>query len=206
MDYSGSMGGPRIRTAIRGAKTLLERQINPQDDVGIVTFSDRSDVALKLTRVETGRDLIVTTLDNLMYPQGNTAFYDALGDAMNLLAEVKGSEQRWLIALTDGLDNSSRDHTIKVSEGKEIGSRGDKSIQGVLHRSLMNVNLIIIAIGDELGRVKRDLVRLTKESPIGKYIEITGRADTEKAITDAFRQVRRILAQADVEGIRFDRE
>ena len=112
IDYSGSMGGQRIRAAIRGALALLDLQVNPQDEVGVITFSNRSEIKLPMTSMEMEAPTIRRTIERLRYPSGNTAFYDALGDAMKVLADIKGSEQRWLIALTDGLDNASDQYTI----------------------------------------------------------------------------------------------
>ena len=206
IDYSGSMGGQRIRAAIRGALTLLDLQVNPQDEVGVITFSNRSAIKLPMTSMEMEAPTIRRTIERLRYPSGNTAFYDALGDAMKVLADIKGSEQRWLIALTDGLDNASDQYTI--TQRKRTGMFGvrDNSIQALIRESLLNVNLIIIAVGDELQRVEADLRRLTDESPRGHYIGIPDRRDVRPAIEQAFLQVRDILAQVDVEGISFDTE
>ena len=206
IDYSGSMGGPRIRAATRGALALLDLQVNPQDEVGVITFSSRSEIVLPMSSMETHAPEIRRTIERLRYPAGNTAFYDALGDAMKVLADVKGSEQRWLIALTDGLDNASDDYTIHQPKRRGVFGGADKSIQRVIRDSLLNVNLIIIAVGDELQRVEEDLRRLTEESPRGHYIAIPDRRDVRLAIEHAFLQVRDILAQVDVEGISFDIE
>ena len=205
IDYSGSMGGPRIRAAIKGALALLDYQVNPQDEVGVITFNSNSNIVLPMTAMETQAPKIRRTIERLRYPGGNTAFYDALGDAMEILAEVKGSEQRWLIALTDGLDNASDRYTI-VQRKKGFLKPRDRSIQRVIRESLLNVNLIIIAVGDELQRVEEDLRRLTQESPRGHYLGIPDRVEVRGAIERAFLQVRDILAQVDVEGISFDRE
>ncbi len=206
IDYSGSMGGQRIRAAINGALALLDIQVNPQDEVGIITFSSQSDIVLPMTSMETDAPTIRRTIERLRYPSGNTAFYDALGDAMKVLAEVKGSEQRWLIALTDGLDNASDHYNIHQRKRKGLFGGVDNSIQALIRDSLLNVNLIIIAVGNELQRVEKDLRRLTDESPRGHYIGITDRRDVRVAIEQAFLQVRDILAQVDVEGISFDIE
>jgi hypothetical protein len=206
IDYSGSMGGQRIRAALRGALTLLDLQVNPQDEVGVITFSSRSEIKLPMTSMEVEAETIRRTIERLRYPSGNTAFYDALGDAMKVLADIKGSEQRWLIALTDGLDNASDQYTI--TQRKRTGMFGgkDNSIQAIIRESLLNVNLIIIAVGDELQRVEAALRRLTDESPRGHYIGIPTQRDVRPAIEQAFLQVRDILAQVDVEGISFDTE
>jgi tetratricopeptide (TPR) repeat protein len=206
IDYSGSMGGQRIRAAINGALALMDLQVNPQDEVGIITFSSQSNIVLPMTSMETEAATIRRTIERLRYPSGNTAFYDALGDAMKVLADIKGSEQRWLIALTDGLDNASDTYTIHQKKRRGFFRGFDNSIQAIIRSSLLNVNLIIIAVGDELQRVETDLRRLTDESPRGHYIGISDRQNVRPAIEQAFLQVREILAQVDVEGISFDTE
>ncbi len=209
IDYSGSMQGKRIDAAVEGALSVFNTQINPQDEVGIITFDTYSRVVLDLTPVEENRDKITNKINRLRNPHGATSFYDALGDAFNILANRTGNEQRWIIALTDGEDNSSRRYNItQRSQGLLSSLLGikDKSIQKLISESFLNINLIVIGVGRGLRRIENKIIRLTKEAPRGKYIPIHQPGSAHRAIQNAFHQVREMLSQVDVEGVDFENE
>lgn len=204
IDYSGSMSGARIQAAIDGALAVYQSQINPQDEVGVVIFDSYSRVILDLTPVEDNDKLIYNTINRLRNPRGTTAFYDALGDALNILADRKGNEQRWIIALTDGEDNASRRFSIVQRQQSLLGSLlgiKDKSIQRYIKESFLNINLIVIGVGGALNRVEKEIETLCKEAPRGKYIAIREPGRAHRAIADAFVQVKEMLSQVDVEGV-----
>ena len=89
VDYSGSMDGPKIRSVRKGALKLFNDQINPQDKVGIVVFNYASHTIQPLIPVEDNEQKIKKHINTLKYPQGLTAFYDALGEALIFLNEEK---------------------------------------------------------------------------------------------------------------------
>jgi tetratricopeptide (TPR) repeat protein len=206
IDYSGSMQGQRIKAAVEGALEILKTQINPQDDVSIVVFNESSHIMLPLTNVGKNYQKIEQQLKRLRYPQYRTAFYDALGDAIKQLHRVQGNEQKWIIALTDGLDNTSDEFTIVEQEKKGLFSKKpkDKSIQAFLRETMLNANLIIVAVGDELRAVEEPLKKLCNETPRGKYIGISSTRNVGKAISEAFHEVKDLLAQVDIEGFDVD--
>ncbi|WP_455143372.1 tetratricopeptide repeat protein [Candidatus Hodarchaeum mangrovi] len=210
LDYSGSMEGQKIRSAVRGATKLFEGQINPQDKVGIVIFNNQSRTILPLTQVEGNEKNILRKIKELRYPSGMTAFYDALGDALNFLNKEKGNEQKWLIALTDGEDNSSERFSIlrhgrrtfefftKLSE--KIGVKAT-SIPDFIDENLLTINIAIVGVGEEVRRIARPLQELCNATPRGRYIDVSKPStQIERAIEEAFEEIKDAIGQVDVEG------
>lgn len=206
IDYSGSMSGSRIKAAVQGAEKILETQVNPQDDVAIIIFNESSHILQPLTNVENNYDRIKNSLRKLKYPQYRTAFYDALGDALKQLHEVKGNEQKWVIALSDGLDNTSERFTIGATEKKGLFKQktGRKSIEEYIRETMLNANLIIVGIGEELAAVEDQLEKLCTDTPRGKYISIESGRAVDKAIEEAFYHVKDLLAEVEIEGFTVD--
>ncbi|MFW9997760.1 MAG: tetratricopeptide repeat protein [Candidatus Odinarchaeota archaeon] len=208
LDYSGSMSGRRIKAARNGALSVFKSQINPQDEVGIVIFNHQSRVLLDLIPVENNEEKIEETIRNLRYPESVTAFYDAVGDGIEILERKKGNEQKWLIALTDGEDNSSERYTIKDKRPGLLErlfpsiKLGLTSIPGYIRETLLNVNLIIIGVGSEVFTIERDLSQLCADSPRGKYIPLAG-DDVDRTIEEAFEEVSEEMARVEVEGFTF---
>ncbi|MHA1166695.1 MAG: tetratricopeptide repeat protein, partial [Candidatus Hodarchaeales archaeon] len=205
LDYSGSMSGGRIKAARNGALKLFRSQVNPQDEAGVIIFNDRSRVLINLVPVEKNADRIVETIRNLRYPESVTAFYDAIGDALEIFARKPGNEQKWLVALTDGEDNSSVRYTIK-EKGKSFIQKlfpslsfGKKSIPDFIRETMLNINIIIVGVGDGLYAIEQDMKDLCANSPRGRYIALTGR-DISQTIEEAFEEVRDEMARVDVEG------
>ncbi|TFF95035.1 VWA domain-containing protein, partial [Candidatus Thorarchaeota archaeon] len=99
IDYSGSMQAQnRIRAAVEGAKEIVRSQVNPQDQVSIIIFNSSYREILPLTvRGEKSEQesKIFKTLNSLKYPNYATAFYDALGAALESLDSIQSSEHRW---------------------------------------------------------------------------------------------------------------
>ncbi|MHA1975480.1 MAG: tetratricopeptide repeat protein [Candidatus Hodarchaeales archaeon] len=208
LDYSGSMQGNKMHSLIRGTVKLFEDRMNPQDKVGVVIFNSRSHTILPLTLVEGQEKLIKKKIRELRYPQGATAFYDALGEALVFLNREKGNEQKWLIALTDGEDNSSQ-----VYEISRLGSKGmwasflkrigaiNTSIPDFIDENLLTTNILIVGVGPEVRVIEHDLVELCNSTPRGKYIDVSNpRVRIEAAIEEAFTEIQEVMGEVDVEG------
>ncbi len=226
IDYSGSMQAEdRIRAAVNGAKEIVRTQVNPQDDVAIIVFNVNYTEVLPLTRrgeFERESDSpIMKTLDSLKYPNYSTAFYDALGRALEELDRIPSSEHRWVIAITDGQDNSSKVYTLDALAG--IDRKKDKSgkvrtIEEFIRRTQLDVNLIVIGVGKELrmpvqtarppispktGK-KMDIEELLKtlceNIPQGQYISVVDSLNIKRDMAAAFQQVAVMMAQLEVGG------
>ncbi len=227
IDYSGSMQAEdRIRAAVNGAKEIVRTQINPQDDVSIIVFNESYTEILPLTRrgeYERESDSpIMRALDSLKYPNYATAFYDALGRALENLDKIPSSEHRWVIAITDGQDNRSKIYTLDALAGRDRKKDQKKSkvrtIEGLIRQTQLDVNLIVIGVGNELRQtvqapfvptspktgkkmnIEELLMTLCENVPQGQYISVVNSQNIKRDMAAAFQQVAIMMAQLEVGG------
>lgn len=231
IDYSGSMQAQqRIKAAVKGAKEILHSQVNPQDAVSIIIFNSTYREILPLTTKGDRSDdesKIVKALDSLKYPNYATAFYDALGRALEELNKIESSEHRWVIALTDGQDNSSDTYSLDALEGiftekDRIKRKRPLTIEGFIRDKHLDVNLIVIGVGQELAnpvdtkkrlRSRKTGRKMTTEElleticesiPQGQYLSVVDSADVRMDIEKAFEKIGVLMAQLEVGGTTVD--
>ncbi len=231
IDYSGSMQAQqRIKAAVKGAKEILHSQVNPQDAVSIIIFNSTYREILPLTIKGNRSDdesKIVKALDSLKYPNYATAFYDALGRALEELNKIESSEHRWVIALTDGQDNSSDTYSLDALEGiftekDRIKRKRPLTIEGFIRDKHLDVNLIVIGVGQELSnpvdtrkrlRSRKTGRKMTTEElleticesiPQGQYLSVVDSADVRMDIEKAFEKIGVLMAQLEVGGTTVD--
>ncbi|MFN2145115.1 MAG: vWA domain-containing protein [Anaerolineales bacterium] len=101
IDVSGSMWADGKLEAAKAAALKFVDQLRPEDQVGLVTFSETVEYVLPLT---TDRELVAAAINGLE-AEGDTAMYDALEMAVKILEPLPG--RKAVLALTDGLDNQS---------------------------------------------------------------------------------------------------
>ena len=111
LDTSGSMAG-RPMTDAKAAMTLLIRALGPKDQAAVLTFNTRVIVDQTLT-TDTNALVAATQAATAV---GNTAIFDAVMQAMDVLAAVPPQARRAIVLLTDGVDNSSAANLRSVSE------------------------------------------------------------------------------------------
>jgi len=230
IDYSGSMQAQqRIKAAVTGAREILHSQVNPQDAVSIIIFNTTYREVLPLTlKGEFSEDEspIVRALDALKYPNYATAFYDALGRALEELNKIESSEHRWVIALSDGQDNSSKTYSLDALEGiftqnDRLKRRRKLTIEGFIRDNHLDVNLIVIGVGEELkaavdGKRVRSpktgqqmtteelLESICNNIPQGQYLSVVDSIDVHMDIEKAFDKVGVLMAQLEVGGTTVD--
>jgi len=102
MDRSGSMDTANKMQGAKEAASKFIQLMNPQDRCGIITFDDNIETLQSLTSDQQALLKKVKAIE----PGAQTAFYDAVYEAINQHKEIPG--RKLIIALTDGLDNSSR--------------------------------------------------------------------------------------------------
>ncbi|MFW9833184.1 MAG: tetratricopeptide repeat protein [Candidatus Thorarchaeota archaeon] len=231
IDYSGSMQAQnRIRAAVKGALEILHSQVNPQDAVSVIVFNSSYRELLPLTikgESDSEENKIVRTLKSLKYPNYATAFYDALGRALEELEKIESSEHRWVIALTDGQDNSSETYSLDVLEGiiteeDRMKRKRPLTIEGFIRDHHLDVNLLIIGVGQELSKpadterriISKDTGRpITTEEllqsiceriPEGQYISVVDSTNVRLDIEKAFEKVGVLMAQLEVGGTTVD--
>ncbi|MFW9963676.1 MAG: cache domain-containing protein [Candidatus Sifarchaeia archaeon] len=231
IDYSGSMQAQnRIRAAVSGALEILHSQVNPQDAVSVIVFNSSYRELLPLTlkgERDDDENVIIRTLKSLKYPNYATAFYDALGRALLELEKIESSEHRWVIALTDGQDNSSKTYSLDVLEGiiteeDRMKRKRPLTIEGFIRDHHLDVNLLIIGVGQELrNRADTDRRIISKDTgqaitteellesicervPQGQYLSVVDSMNVRLDIEKAFEKVGVLMAQMEVGGTTTD--
>jgi VWFA-related protein len=100
-DVSGSMNkAGKLETARQAARTFID-QMRPGDRVGLLSFDTEVNYIQPLTD---DRQALLAAVDSL-HGIRDTAMYDALGRAVDILAQVSGRDA--ILVLTDGMDNKS---------------------------------------------------------------------------------------------------
>jgi len=158
VDISGSMRAalPEVRAAIADFASRL----GEKDELGLVTFNETFSVPVPL---DGDRDQVVAHLDSLAI-RGNTAFYDALDGALDLLAR-SSNPRRTLVAVSDGSDNRS---TVTL---EAIGERANAE----------GIPVYAIALGAEADTVAmRELTNATG----GKLVPISDPGDLRRLYSD----------------------
>jgi VWFA-related protein len=102
IDTSGSMNsGGKLEAAKAAAKAYVE-QARPDDLIGLLSFNTGINYIQPLTK---DRDALLAAIGGLKALE-DTAMYDALKQAMQLLEPIQGRSA--IIVMTDGLDNRSK--------------------------------------------------------------------------------------------------
>jgi VWFA-related protein len=110
VDTSGSMFNKR--SSVLSAALTFVRESNPEDETSIVTFGSTASLEQDFTRStqELGRAL------GGIYPNGNTALYDAVLLAARHLNDEGSHEKKVLLIISDGQDNDSKYQLKQVLE------------------------------------------------------------------------------------------
>lgn len=111
MDVSGSMAQNGKIDGAKAAAKAYVNQMRPGDQAGIITFNTHAQAVQQLTQDHTA---LLNAIDGIK-TGGNTAMYDALITAEQALKDVQG--RKAIIAVTDGLDNSSSHNASEVVSG-----------------------------------------------------------------------------------------
>jgi tight adherence protein B len=110
LDVSGSMKGDGIAAA-KAAALSYARGLPADVRVGLVTFASKPTVVLRPT---TDRGAIATALSKVS-AGGNTALYDGVVAAADVMKRLPTDAQRRLLILSDGEDTTSRDTIADVT-------------------------------------------------------------------------------------------
>lgn len=118
LDRSGSMRGLEADT-IGGFNSMIEKQRKEEGEayISTVLFDDQTEVIYDRVSV----DKVEPMNDRQYYVRGCTALLDAIGGAINHIAnahryarEEDRPEKTLFIITTDGMENSSRMYTYKM--------------------------------------------------------------------------------------------
>jgi tetratricopeptide (TPR) repeat protein len=189
MDRSGSMDGEKIIAAKAGALNVLRNKVYGEDRVGIIQFDNESDLLLPLTKKSQNLALIEQAVESIQL-RSKTAFYDAVGDAVLHLKENGQSDILWVVALTDGEDNSSRRFTYA-----RTGFFDKRTVLRTYPDALnIDVNMIIIGVGGEVDGAR--LAEVCRGH--GSYIHVLETEGPGEGIIEAYRKVEEIFEESEV--------
>ena len=102
LDTSGSMAGEKIEAARAALNRFLVMLLDPEDEIFLYRFSNYPTLVQGWT---SDRQPFLRALDRLT-PNGGTAMYDAIVDAVPLVAKGQ-KRKKALLILSDGRDTSS---------------------------------------------------------------------------------------------------
>jgi hypothetical protein len=113
IDYSGSMSGAKIRTAVDSLRSIFTDHIHDDDSCMLLHFSNAVtvDFPLQVKRNDESASMMLGQINSLTSPSGGTALYDCIKEGMDALnASRTGND--WIVAITDGEDQASRRITL----------------------------------------------------------------------------------------------
>jgi VWFA-related protein len=102
LDTSGSMDGEKMAAARRALERFLLELLGPEDEVFLYRFAAAPELVHGWTQ---DRQAVLNELARIR-PRGATALYDAVADAMPLMARARHRKKALLI-ISDGNDTSS---------------------------------------------------------------------------------------------------
>jgi tetratricopeptide (TPR) repeat protein len=193
LDRSDSMSGPKIQAAQEGAINLFRSKVYDDDNVAVIAFSSESQLLMKLSKKKGNEENFERTVWGIT-TQGMTSFYDALGDALDHFRLMGKDSSLWIVALTDGDDNTSYKFGLGV-----IKQSGVKDITTYIDEISVNATIIIIGVGEEVDETAMTRIAGSR----GKYIPVAeqGTADIGTAIKEAYKEVEMLFEEEEkVEG------
>jgi len=177
----------KIRAARNGAKEVFDTVINPADNIAIIGFHSMVNHILSLTKKGGNVEKIQEIFKDIKNTPYQTAFYDAVGLAVEMLNNSPKENQKWIVALTDGLDNFSQKYSART-------------LAQYISTLDYPLNIILIGVGRELREVFTEMDLIVNSSIRGKYIPIYSEQNLSKSIADAFKRVKEIMASSEIEG------
>jgi VWFA-related protein len=130
LDTSGSMRGRKIIAARAAIRRFVVDLLTAEDEVFFYRFNEKPHLVAAWT---TDRDRIVTELGRLE-PDGGTALYDAVAEALPLLRAGR-HRKKALVVISDGIDT------------------GSKTDLGTLRTLIRESEAVVYAIGIDAGSV-----------------------------------------------------
>jgi len=173
LDASGSMAGSRLCICKKSIKNILENFISDDDHVGLIAFASHTEVMFEMMTKKGNLRLMLERLQELEV-FGQTNFYDAMLEGVQKLSEIV-SNNRWIIALTDGEDTGS---TVDLD-----GSTASSMIKE------LKLNLACITVGKLNARFMKIIQNYIDNSKNGMHVE----ASNTQKIADAFKQVAHLI-------------
>src|SRR5436190_11453017 len=119
MDVSGSMNANNKLNQSKVAANAFLNSMRPEDSVALVAFNDQVNMVVPPTNDKGKLQAGV----NALQAGGNTAIYDSLYRAAQILNPVPANKRRAVILLTDGADTSSKySARVAADTAKQTGA------------------------------------------------------------------------------------
>jgi tetratricopeptide (TPR) repeat protein len=193
LDCSTSMNSLTINnktTCIQECRSSIESIISKHlsniDQISLITFSDHWREVMPFTgRGENNSaeyKTIVSTIRNNTIADGNTAFYDAVYNAVKSMENIGGSlRNKWIVALTDGADNRS--------------SINDKDVIALLKANYINLAIITIGTPSNENIIKQ-IAEAARINGNGHFIKIDTKnsSNNDNTIEKAFNKVAQMIS------------
>jgi Ca-activated chloride channel family protein len=132
LDVSGSMAGEPIDQVIRSVDALLDA-FGPDDEVGVVAFSDGASCVVEPVRVDDEGKRLVRARVRRLEAKGNTDVEAGLDLAASLLASAPTGMRRGVVLLSDGAPNR--------------GAHTAEALRDVVRRHRPNVSFFSLGYG-----------------------------------------------------------
>jgi hypothetical protein len=118
LDRSGSMGGPRWTDSI-GALNEYINGLKSQKIEGTATIVafDSVENKTRLEKIELSIPYFEGLAESWVHPAGMTPLYDAAAHVMDLALASK-ADRNVVVILTDGMENTSKEHTQESIKAK----------------------------------------------------------------------------------------
>jgi Ca-activated chloride channel homolog len=125
VDTSGSMNDEnRLERAKQGLQAFF-REVSPNDRIGLMIFSDRTQPLVPLVPFSQGRERLVGTVRSLI-ADGGTAVFDATLQGYGVVRELGDDERiNAVVVLTDGEDTDSSASADEVA--RTLEAQGDSA-------------------------------------------------------------------------------
>ncbi len=136
MDHSGSMGETRVKIVQEQVYSFLKNKINPKDEIYLIKYDNNVEL-LSYPVHHALNDFRPGFVNGFSYFGGGTAFYDAVGKGIESLGNSK-LNKKFVIALTDGLENSSK----RYKSAEKLVKLANKS----------NISITTIGFGDNIDK------------------------------------------------------
>lgn len=186
VDYSGSMSGTKINSAIDNLLIVLDKNVNSNDLVALMYFVGNGTplVAWPLTRKGGNEAMMQQCANGLRSPSGGTDLYDAILSARDMLLSNRNNAEstNFIVVLTDGQDGSSRCSLDNLVETLRSGQSA--GINGVSRCSCL-----VMGVGGDVNT--EVLTRIARATPKGAYIFAEG---NREGIAKAFSHVAALIS------------
>ena len=181
IDKSSSMSGQLINEVAKNIRMIFDHNLRKGDLISVVNFA--SSVTKAYSRIEFGtpegdklRDYIFSP--SFLHCSGCTAFYDALETSWSEF-EDRPDEEQWIIALSDGEDNSSKNNDTSICE---LAKKN-------------RANLICVFVRDYPNRrYETQLSNMCANTPNGLLISASPKQTHVGSVTAAFKSIAQLLS------------